>query len=136
MEGAAVARVGERRAAVKTRIGALRWRSLIAPVELAAPVPAKGRTDWEKLLSASPTNRLNGLIIKIASGTDTPRCGAIQKITLGTEWRGEALICTVVLARAEMAATLPAVDDLFAKRDRERLPAECGPMFEIQPATA
>jgi methyl-accepting chemotaxis protein len=38
------------------------------------------------------------------------------------------------MARAEMVANLPAVRDLFAKRDRERLLAECGPMFEIQKA--
>lgn len=38
------------------------------------------------------------------------------------------------MARAEMIANLPAVRDLFAKRDRERLLAECGPMFEIQKA--
>ena len=36
------------------------------------------------------------------------------------------------MARAEMIANLPAVRDLFAKQDRERLLAECGPMFEIQ----
>ena len=36
------------------------------------------------------------------------------------------------MARAEMVANLPTVRDLFAKRDRERLLAECGPMFEIQ----
>jgi methyl-accepting chemotaxis protein len=36
------------------------------------------------------------------------------------------------MARAEMVGNLPAVRDLFAKRDRERLLAECGPMFEIQ----
>jgi methyl-accepting chemotaxis protein len=38
------------------------------------------------------------------------------------------------MARAEMIANLPSVRDLFAKRDRERLLAECGPMFEIQKA--
>jgi methyl-accepting chemotaxis protein len=38
------------------------------------------------------------------------------------------------MARAEMVANLPAVRDIFAKRDRERLLAECGPMFEIQKA--
>lgn len=36
------------------------------------------------------------------------------------------------MARAEMIANIPTVRDLFAKRDRERLLAECGPMFEIQ----
>ncbi len=38
------------------------------------------------------------------------------------------------MARAEMIANLPSVRDLFAKRDRERLLAECGPMFDIQKA--
>ena len=38
------------------------------------------------------------------------------------------------MARAEMIANLPSVRDTFAKRDRERLLAECGPMFEIQKA--
>ena len=38
------------------------------------------------------------------------------------------------MARAEMIANLPTVRELFAKRDRERLLAECGPMFEIQKA--
>jgi methyl-accepting chemotaxis protein len=36
------------------------------------------------------------------------------------------------MARAEMVANLPTVRDIFAKRDRERLLAECGPMFDIQ----
>ena len=36
------------------------------------------------------------------------------------------------MARAEMIGNLPAVRDIFAKRERERLLAECGPMFEIQ----
>jgi methyl-accepting chemotaxis protein len=36
------------------------------------------------------------------------------------------------MARAEMIGNLPKVRDLFAKRDREGLLAECGPMFEIQ----
>ena len=36
------------------------------------------------------------------------------------------------MARAEIVGNLPAVRDLFAKRDRERLVAECLPMFEIQ----
>ena len=36
------------------------------------------------------------------------------------------------MARAEMIGNLPSVRDIFAKRDRERLLAECGPMFEIQ----
>jgi methyl-accepting chemotaxis protein len=36
------------------------------------------------------------------------------------------------MARSEMIANLPRVRDLFAKRDREGLLAECGPMFEIQ----
>ena len=38
------------------------------------------------------------------------------------------------MARAEMVANLPNVRDIFAKRDRERLLAECLPMFEIQKA--
>jgi len=38
------------------------------------------------------------------------------------------------MARAEMIANLPSVRDIFAKRDRERLLAECGPMFDIQKA--
>jgi methyl-accepting chemotaxis protein len=38
------------------------------------------------------------------------------------------------MARAEMIANLPSVRDTFAKRDRERLLAECGPMFDIQKA--
>ena len=38
------------------------------------------------------------------------------------------------MARAEMIANIPSVRDIFAKRDRERLLAECGPMFEIQKA--
>jgi methyl-accepting chemotaxis protein len=38
------------------------------------------------------------------------------------------------MARAEMIANLPSVRDLFAKRDRERLLAECGPMFDVQKA--
>lgn len=38
------------------------------------------------------------------------------------------------MARAEMIANLPSVRDIFAKRDRERLLTECGPMFEIQKA--
>jgi hypothetical protein len=67
MEGAAAAVGGERRAAVKTRIGTLRWRNLIALVEIAARVPAKGRTDW-KLLITSPANRFNGLIMKLRAG--------------------------------------------------------------------
>ena len=36
------------------------------------------------------------------------------------------------MARAEMVANLPKVRELFAKRDREGLLAECGPMFGIQ----
>jgi hypothetical protein len=36
------------------------------------------------------------------------------------------------MARAEMIGNLPRVRDLFSKRDREGLLAECGPMFEIQ----
>jgi methyl-accepting chemotaxis protein len=38
------------------------------------------------------------------------------------------------MARAEMIGNLPTVRDIFAKRDRERLLAECLPMFEIQKA--
>lgn len=38
------------------------------------------------------------------------------------------------MARAEMIANLPSVRDIFAKRDRERLLTECGPMFDIQKA--
>jgi methyl-accepting chemotaxis protein len=38
------------------------------------------------------------------------------------------------MARAEMIANLPSVREIFAKRDRERLLAECGPMFDIQKA--
>jgi methyl-accepting chemotaxis protein len=38
------------------------------------------------------------------------------------------------MARAEMIGNLPTVRDLFAKRDREKLAAECLPMFEIQKA--
>ena len=38
------------------------------------------------------------------------------------------------MARAEMIANLPAVREIFARQDRERLLAECGPMFEIQKA--
>jgi hypothetical protein len=68
MEGAAAAIGGERRAAVKTRIGTLRWRNLIALVEIAARVPAKGRTDWKKRLITSPANRFNGLIMNLRAG--------------------------------------------------------------------
>lgn len=38
------------------------------------------------------------------------------------------------IARAEMIAALPSVRGIFAKRDREKLLAECGPMFDIQKA--
>lgn len=38
------------------------------------------------------------------------------------------------MARAEMIGNLPSVREIFAKRDRERLLAECGPMFDIQKA--
>jgi hypothetical protein len=40
------------------------------------------------------------------------------------------------MARPRWRPICRAVGDLFAKRDRERLPAQCGPTFEIQPATA
>lgn len=38
------------------------------------------------------------------------------------------------MAQAEMIGNLAGVHDIFARRDREKLLAECGPMFEIQKA--
>src|SRR5688572_30369145 len=75
MEGAAFAHAGVSTDAVKTRMGTLRWRSLIAPFELAARMPVRGRTDRRKLLRVREVGRLVWYIIEFESGTGIPYRG-------------------------------------------------------------